>query len=120
MQNPLLPHFNGQVIALINGGSFSTTCELLATLHHHKRAIFIGEETAGGYYRNTSGDSINIVLPNSKLELAVQLIGYYLAIDGNKHGSRGIQPDHHIAETIDDILTGKDRAMELAESLAKK
>ena len=73
-----------------------------------------------GYYGNTSGDSINIVLPNSKLELAVQLIGYYLAIDGNKHSSRGIQPDHHIAETIDDILTGKDRAMELAESLAKK
>jgi Peptidase family S41 len=55
VQQPASPHFGGQVVVLMNGGSFSTTCEFLATLHSHGGAIFVGEETGGGYYGNTSG-----------------------------------------------------------------
>ena len=57
------------------GGSFSTTCEFLSTLHHHHRATFIGEETGGGYYGNTSGMSLPLVLPNSKIVMPMQLTG---------------------------------------------
>src|SRR5262249_44523943 len=78
------------------GGSFSTTCEFLSMLHARGGATFIGEETAGGYYGNTSGATVVAVLPNSKLILPVQLVGYYLAVEGNAQGAHGIRPDHQV------------------------
>jgi uncharacterized protein (TIGR03435 family) len=118
VQSPAAPHFGGSLTVLMNGGSFSTTCEFLATLHSHGGAKFVGEETAGAYYGNTSGAAASLVLPNTKLILPVQLVGYYLAIDGASHGTRGIPPDYSVSFTIDDILAGRDRAMEIALRLA--
>jgi len=113
-QHPLAPYFAGKVLVLMNGGSFSTTCEFLSTLHHHHRATFIGEETGGGYYGNTSGMSFPLVPPNSKIVLPIQLTGYCMAIEGSEHGSRGIQPDIPVEYSIADILAGKDKEMEVA------
>ena len=114
MQQPAAPHFAGKTVVLMNGGSFSTTCEFLSTLHSHGGAVFVGEETAGGYYGNTSGADVSLLLPNSKLTLPVQLVGYYLAIEGNTQGARGIRPDYPVTYTIEDVLSGRDRAMETA------
>jgi len=114
IREPASPHFGGKAIVLMNGGSFSTTCEFLAMLHNHGGATFVGEETAGGYYGNTSGTDVAVVLPNSRLILPVPLVGYYMAIDGTAQGSHGIRPDFPVAYSIDDILAGRDRAMELA------
>ncbi len=111
---PASPHFGGKVIVLVNGGSFSTTCEFLSMLHSHGGATFVGEETAGGYYGDTAGIAVSVVLPNSRLILPVQLAAYYMAIDGTAQGSHGIRPDFPVAYSIDDILAGRDRAMEIA------
>jgi uncharacterized protein (TIGR03435 family) len=118
MQQPAAPHYGGKTVVLMNGGSFSTTCEFLSTLHNRGGAAFVGEETAGGYYGNTSGAAASLVLPNSKLILPVQLVGYYLAIEGNKQGAHGIRPDYPVAYTIDDVLSAHDRAMETARLVA--
>jgi uncharacterized protein (TIGR03435 family) len=115
---PGAPHFGGNVVVLMNGGSFSTTCEFLATLHNRGGATFVGEETAGGYYGNTSGAAVSVVLPNSKLTLPVQLVGYYMAIDGAAQGARGILPDHPVEYSIADLLAGADKAMETALRLS--
>lgn len=118
-QQPGKPHFAGRVFALMNGGSFSTTCEFLSTLHNHHRATFIGEEAAGGYYGNTSGFGAMVVLPNSKLRLSVPLMTYYMAIDGNKFGKRSIPADYTVTYSIEELLAGKDKEMELATELIK-
>jgi C-terminal processing protease CtpA/Prc len=55
VQQPSQPNFHGRVFALMNGGSFSTSAEFLSVLHFHRRAVFIGEEAAGGYYGLTAG-----------------------------------------------------------------
>jgi uncharacterized protein (TIGR03435 family) len=117
IQQPASPHFGGKLIVLMNGGSFSTTCEFLATLHHRGGAVFVGEETAGGYYGNSSGASVSVRFPGSKLTLPVQLVGYYLAIDGTQQGTRGIRPDHPVEYSIEDVLAGRDREMEIALGL---
>ncbi len=44
----------------------------------------------------------------------MQLTGYYMAIEGSEHGSRGIQPDIPVEYSIADILAGKDKEMEVA------
>jgi hypothetical protein len=114
MQQPAAPHFAGKVVVLMNGGSFSTTCEFLAMLHHHGGATFVGAETAGGYYGNTSGADVPVVLPNSKLVLPVQLVGYYMPIEGTAQGAHGIRPDHPVEYTIEDVVAGRDREMDVA------
>jgi uncharacterized protein (TIGR03435 family) len=117
-QQPAVPHFGGKLVVLMNGGSFSTTCEFLATLHNRGGATFIGQETAGGYYGNTSGASATLRLPASKMNLPVQLVGYYMAIEGAGQGSHGIRPDHTVEYSIGDILAGHDLEMEMALRLA--
>jgi C-terminal processing protease CtpA/Prc len=114
IQQPAAAHFGGRVVVLMNGGSFSTTCEFLATLHNHGGAVFVGEETAGGYYGDTSGAEASLALPHSKLILPVHLVGYYLAIGGATQAAHGIRPDYPVEYSIEDILAGRDRAMEVA------
>jgi uncharacterized protein (TIGR03435 family) len=120
IQQPASPHFGGKVVALMNGGSFSTTCEFLAMLHNRGGAAFVGEETAGGYYGNTSGAEASLALPNSKLVMPVQLVGYYMAIDGAAQGAHGIRPGYPVEYSIEDILAGRDRAMEMALQVASE
>ena len=51
----------------------ATDTILAIDLHAHarKRATFIGEESGGGYYGNTSGPNCFLVLPNTKRKLPV-------------------------------------------------
>jgi hypothetical protein len=119
LQQPREPHFNGRVFALMNGGSFSTTCEFLSMLHFHKRGTLIGEEAAGGYDGNTSGFNADVVLPHSKLLLPLRLTTYYLAVSGRKRADRSVLPDYPVRHTIADLLAGNDKDMGLALSLAR-
>lgn len=118
LQQPSQPHFAGRVLALMNGGSFSTTCEFLSSLHYRKRATFIGQEAGGGYYGNTSGRMPLLILPNSKLQLRVPLQTYYLAVKG-ADPRRSILPDVPVKETIADLLAGRDPVMANALELAR-
>jgi hypothetical protein len=103
----------------MNGGSFSTSSEFLSMLHFHKRAKFIGEEAAGGYYGCTAGRRDNVILPNSKLQLRVGLVTYYQAVSGYKHRDRGVLPDYPVTYTIAELMAGKDKEMEQALSLIR-
>ncbi|HEV2689633.1 MAG TPA: S41 family peptidase [Bryobacteraceae bacterium] len=117
LQQPRAPHFAGRVLVLMNGGSFSTTCEFLSNLHYRKRATFIGQEAAGGYYGNSSGAMAAVMLPNSKVMVRVPLMTYYLAVKG-ADPKRSILPDYDVAPTIQDLLSGNDTVMAKALDLA--
>jgi C-terminal processing protease CtpA/Prc len=119
-QQPREPVFTGNVIALINGGSFSTTSEFLSQLHNHHRAIFVGEESGGGYYGNTSGPDAQVVLPNSKLVVQIPLLTYYMAVRGFRGAeSHGIVPDYSAIPSVADLIAGRDPAMDKALELAR-
>jgi len=120
INQPNKPTFTGKVFILTNGGSFSTTSEFLSQAHFHKRATFIGEESAGGYYGNSSGMTPNVTLPNTKLHVRVPLVTYYMAVSGYKTAARGVVPDQLIKHTIDDLISGTDKDMEMALQLARK
>jgi hypothetical protein len=120
LQQPSQPTFQGTVLILINGGSFSTTAEFLSQAHFRRRATFIGEEAGGGYYGNSSGMVPAVTLPNSKLVLHVPLVTYYLAVKGYKEAARGLIPDYPIHYTIEELLEGTDEELSLALELARK
>src|SRR5262249_49789992 len=111
IQQPSKPTFSGKVFILINGKSFSTTSEFLSHAHARKRATFIGEESGGGYYGNTSGPSCFLTLPNTKLQAYVPLMTYYMAVQGYKAASHGVVPDYPVKYTIEELLDGKDKEL---------
>ena len=119
LQQPRQPHFAGKVFALMNGGSFSTTCEFLSMLPLHKRGMLIGEEAAGGYYGCTCGFRVTLTLPTSNIQVPLGIVTYYYASADYKHAGRGMIPDYPVTHTITDLLAGRDRDMELALSLAR-
>ena len=120
LQSPGLPSFRGRVLVLINGGSFSTTAEFITHVHARKRATFIGEESGGGYFGNSSGHAAILVLPNSKLRVVVPLVTYNLAVKAGHAPARGVTPDYPVQPSIQHYLAGTDPAWTLALSLARK
>ncbi len=120
INQPSMPTFTGKVFILINGGSFSTTSEFLSHAHFHKRATFIGEESGGGYYGNSSGSTALVTLPNTKLAVRVPLVTYYLSVSGYKAASHGVMPDHAVRYSVAELMAGTDKDMEVALKLARK
>jgi|CXWL01.1.fsa_nt_gi hypothetical protein len=120
VHQPEADRFSGRVFVLMNGGSFSTTAEFLSVAHSNRRAVFIGEEAAGGYYGNTSGVAMMVTLPNTGIRLHLPLQRYEVAVAGFSHADRGVPPDHRVIERVEDVLTGRDRAMQTAFRLARR
>lgn len=118
-QNPILPTFTGNIFVLINGGCFSTTSEFLSMLHYHTKAIFIGEESGGGYYGNCSGPTPEFFLPNTKVSVEIPLVNYTMAVKEYPYPDRGLIPNHVIIPSIKDKLELKDVELEFAKSLIK-
>ena len=114
IQKPQKKHFDGNVYVLINGASFSVTAEFAAVAHFLKRATFIGEETGGGYYGNNSGVFAIVTLPNSRLNIGIPLMAYYLKVENYPYPDNGVKPGFEVKSDISDILQGKDNVLDFA------
>lgn len=120
IQQPSNPAFTGPLFILIDGGCFSTTSDFLSVADFHHRGIFIGEESGGGYYGSTSGDSVRIALPNTKMGLFIPVMDGWDAVGNTHDAARGVIPDFLVKYTIADRIAGVDRDFELALELARK
>jgi C-terminal processing protease CtpA/Prc len=117
IQQPEENNFVGKVEFLIGRKSFSGAAEFSSIARTNFRGVFIGEETAGGYYGNTSGSKIALVLPNTKIRVNIPLTKYVMAVKKAKYKDRGIIPDYTIVPTIQDYLDHKDVQMNFALQL---
>lgn len=111
--------FKGKLIVLLDGGTFSTAADVCALIRHLTRAVFVGEESAGGYMGNTSGLNARVKLPDSKLSLKIHLYDYYNAVTSKAKG-RGTMPDYPVILTVADIMKGIDRQWEKAIEIARE
>jgi C-terminal processing protease CtpA/Prc len=111
---PLPPnpnHFDGKIYVLINGYSFSASTLFSANLKQIERATFVGQETGGGFNGCVAGYIPIFDLPNSRLKLRM---GIYPVLP-NAHTAtigRGIFPDQEIVNTVEDLISGKDKELE--------
>jgi C-terminal processing protease CtpA/Prc len=119
-QKPMKNVFEGELIVLIDGGTFSAASEIAAILHSNNRATFIGEETGGGYYGNNSAMMYGIQLPNSRINYYLPVIRYYVAVDNPAFEGRGLIPDISMPETYLDYVSEEDEVlMKALEELEK-
>ncbi len=120
IQKPIENPYSGKVFILINGLSFSATAEFCSIVSSNQRGKFIGEETGGTYYGNTSGNFVNTILPNSQITVSLPTTKYSMAIKETKIKDRGIIPDFIVTPTIHDIIKNKDVQLNYAIKLATK
>lgn len=119
IQQPQNNSFTGKVSFLINGLCFSTTADFCSIAKSNNRGKFIGEETGGGYYGNTSGQITTTELPNSKITIKIPKFKYVNHVAKAKYKDRGIIPNYTILPTIDEVILHKDVQLNFALKLAK-
>lgn len=100
-------HYNKKVFVFINGGSFSASCLVAAYLRENRRALFIGEETAGASEGCNAGITPYYKLPNTKLRVRVPAFRIVHDVSPQITG-RGIIPDYTVQYSIRDIIQRKD------------
>lgn len=112
--------FQGEVMVLVDGQTFSVATEFASRVKADGRAKFIGEETAGGAALNSSGFFTIVTLPYSKIDLGIPRLGFHMAnLPNDMDPRRGIIPDLKAGLTAEDKISGKDSVMQLAIDLMK-
>lgn len=109
------PVFDGRLVVLVGGETFSGAAELSSMLYHVRRGLFIGEEVAGAHAGNTSGYTWEVRLPNSGMLLHIPLLQFRFAWDELPLG-RGVPP--HCFVPPDLPGAPQDTALAVAYSLA--
>lgn len=120
LQQPNKNSFNGKLLILINGDSFSASAEFCSIVKSNNRGIFIGEETGGTYIGNTSGGSKAIVLPYTKININIPTTRYTMAVEEALPGMRGIIPQYPVIPSFSDMAEGNDVQLKFALRLATK
>lgn len=112
-------NYNGKVYVLINGYSFSASALFAANVKGIERATFVGQETGGGFNGCVAGNIPVLNLPNTKLKLRMGLFPILPNAQTEIVG-RGIFPDKEINNTIEDVISGKDKELEWVMKDIKK
>ncbi len=111
-------HFDGKVVVISGGYSFSATTLFLHAIQGQKNVTTVGETTGGGAYGNSAVYIPDITLPYTKLR--VRLPVFRLVMDKNlPHLGQGITPDVLVMPTVKAIANGQDNKMEKALELIK-
>jgi hypothetical protein len=119
-QKPQQKPFTGNIYVLTSGLTYSAGATFVTLLKNYTNAFFIGEEVGGGYYGNSSGIRLTLLLPHSKLEIGIPLLKFSLVTKDEKVPfGHGLQPDLAVQPTISQFLNGYDAEMEAAKTFIK-
>jgi hypothetical protein len=107
-------HYTGRTWFLVDGDVFSATAEFCSIAFSTKRGQFLGVETGGAYHGNSSGESVVITLPYSKLRAVIPLVMFRMAESDPTNERRGIIPQYPIQPTIEQLLNDSDPTLDRA------
>ncbi|MES2277270.1 MAG: S41 family peptidase [Bacteroidota bacterium] len=118
-EKPQPAPYTGRIFVLTSGLTYSGGSEFGSLMRNYTPAVFIGEETGGGYYGNTSGYRISLQLPNTGLEISIPILKFVVSTPkkGNPVG-RGVMPDLAVEPTIRQYLEGVDPELGTAKKLS--
>jgi hypothetical protein len=113
---PARQAFQGNVVVLMNERSISAQETFVLLFKSNKRGLTIGRPTPGSFNGLCGGNKRKVMLPNCHFEIQIPLHASHWTYSEtvSYHQGAGFPPDFEVNESIDDILTGKDPAMELA------
>lgn len=112
-------HFDGNLIVLIDGATFSSGALFTAALKaQNKNVKFIGRETAGSEEGCNGMTVQRLTLPNSKIIVDFPWMRVVSVAKQASRG-RGIMPDYTINYTPQDVVSNSDLDLKKALSLVR-
>jgi hypothetical protein len=103
--------FNGKTYVLISPITYSGGSEFSNMMYSQDLATFVGQETGGGYYGNTSGYSKELVLPNSKIKIYIPALQFVMNVNPNLPFGRGVIPHHEVIPTFEAYINGENASL---------
>ncbi|MGI4736532.1 MAG: S41 family peptidase [Janthinobacterium lividum] len=111
LQHPYRGHyFRGQVVMLVDGGTFSAASNLAASLRAQRRITIIGEETGGGEAGCSGGTISELELPETHLVLDLPHFQMRSACRHPQLG-RGVRPDVAVVPTPRQVASHTDAVL---------
>lgn len=110
--------FKGRLYVLISGKTYSGGADCAAIIKANTQAIFIGEETGGGFYGKSGGISLYLSLPNTHMRVKIPTLKYAIAAKSKSIPfGRGVMPDHQVVTTFSEYMKGTDAVLKYALKL---
>ena len=111
--------FDGKLYVIISPVTYSGGSEFSNMVYTNKRGVFVGQETGGGFYGNTSGYGRDLTLPHSKITVELPALQFMMNVEGLPFG-RGVIPHHKVIPTFDQYVKGENAALEFILQLEKR
>ena len=99
--------FRGQTHVLISPVTYSGGSEFSNMMYSQGLATFVGQETGGGYYGNTSGYGRALVLPNSGIKVSVPALQFVMNVKPKLPFGRGVIPHYEVIPTFEAYINGE-------------
>jgi len=104
--------FTGKVYVIISPKTYSGASEFSNMMYTKDLATFVGQETGGGYLGNTSGYSQKVVLPNSKIKVAIPALQFIMNVEPKLPFGRGVIPHYKVIPTFEQYISGENASVE--------
>lgn len=109
--------FKGNVYVIISPITYSGGSEFSNMMYSRGLATFIGQETGGGYYGNTSGYGRNLTLPNSKIAVEIPALQFVMNVEPKLSFGSGVKPHYEVVPTMNQYLNNENVCLEYAVKL---
>ncbi|MEM6724117.1 MAG: S41 family peptidase [Bacteroidota bacterium] len=104
--------FTGDLYVIISPVTYSGVSEFSNMIRTQQLGIFVGQETGGGYYGNTSGYGAELTLPNSQITVDIPALQFIMKVEPISPFGRGVLPDHELIPTIEQYLNEESVAID--------
>lgn len=109
--------FKGDVYVIISPITYSGASEFSNMMYSRGLATFIGQETGGGYFGNTSGYSEELTLPNSKITISIPALQFVMNVEPKLPFGSGVKPHYEVIPTIKQFINNENVCLEYALKL---
>lgn len=103
--------FTGKTYVLISPVTYSGGSEFSNMMYSQGLATFVGQETGGGYYGNTSGYGKKLVLPNSGIEVSIPTLQFVMNVKPKLPFGRGVIPHYEVIPSFEDYINGENTSL---------
>ena len=112
--------YEGKIYIITSGKTYSGGSEFASIAKDQSKAIFIGQETGGGFYGQTSGNYVHQFLPETNVHIRIPLLKFATTFKSDDIPfGRGVIPDYKIEQTFEEYMNGIDAQMEFTLNLIK-
>lgn len=112
--------FKGNIYVIISPITYSGASEFSNMMFSQGLATFIGQETGGGYYGNTSGYVRKLTLPNSLITIDIPALQFVMNVNPKLPFGSGVKPHYEVIPTINQYINNENVCLEYTLKLINK